>query len=123
MAGLATSVATAAGAGSTYAQRRAISLDMAKTLTVVTLLRCGRLVSVPLPNPEWPGCSSICGVYILSVVRGSGHPFDSCPEPLLGISWDIARMATANAVTYQVVCLVVGLAVTELLMRGCDLQL
>ena len=42
VAGLAAVVATPAGAGAAQAQRRAISLDVAKTLAVVTLLGLGR---------------------------------------------------------------------------------
>lgn len=42
VAGLAAVVATPAGAGAAQAQRRAISLDVAKTLAVVALLSLGR---------------------------------------------------------------------------------
>jgi len=42
VAGLAAVVATPAGAGAAQAQRRAISLDVAKTLAVVALLGFGR---------------------------------------------------------------------------------
>ena len=84
MARLATSVATATGAGSTYAQRRAVSLDVAKTLAVVALLRCCRLSVVPVPDSPEPRAVVYLGEHVLSVVRGSGHPFDSCPEPPSG---------------------------------------
>lgn len=47
MTRLAASVATTAGTGSTYAQGRAIRLDMAMTLTVVALLCCCHLSAFP----------------------------------------------------------------------------
>ncbi len=70
---LATRIATtSSGAGSAYAQSRAVSLDMAQTLAMVALL--GYSMS------EW-----FASIYprvsnsLLSVVRGCGQPFDSWP--------------------------------------------
>lgn len=73
MTRLAASVATTAGTGSTYAQSWAVGLDMAKTLTVVALLCCRHLSAFPTAGTNLGG-------RVLSVVRGSGQPFDSCPE-------------------------------------------
>ena len=71
--GLAAVVAAAIGT-TVQAESGAVSLDMAKTLAVVALLRWGR-------RQQRGGMSESGskGGSLLSVVRGRGQPLDSCP--------------------------------------------
>lgn len=75
MASQAAAVATSARASSAQAQSRAVRLDVAEALAVVALLRWGTVSRAfterkTLDFGAW---------YVLSVVRGWGHPFDSWP--------------------------------------------
>lgn len=112
MARLATSVATAASAGSTYAQRRAISLDMTKTLAVIALLRCCRLSVVPFPRH--------CGTHGPWIIWGSTysrsygaagsrsiHALNRYQATISGRSREVR---SGRFLTYQAVCLFVGSA-------------
>ena len=79
MTRLAASVAATPGPCPADAQRRAIGLHMAKTLAMVTLFRCSCL-SASVATSRDSEARIIWG-HLLSVLRGSGHPLDSCPKP------------------------------------------
>lgn len=55
MTRLAARVASATSTGSTNAKRRAVSLDMAKALAMIALLRCCRLSVLPSRGPHFLG--------------------------------------------------------------------
>jgi hypothetical protein len=114
VAGKTAAVATSARASSAQAQRRAVSLDVAESLAVVALLGCP-LVSPVLGSsvyaalgvlevsparfadePSDSGESVQAWDDVLSVVRGCGHPLDSCPGclPRKGLVWVCAAIAS-----------------------------
>ena len=111
MTRLAASVAAASSPCSTYAQRRAISLHMAETLAVIALFGCCWL-SASVAKCRASEARIVWG-HVLSVVRGSGQPLDSCPKPSVRQP-GAAEKARAVEFTDQVACLGVGLAVPGL---------
>lgn len=104
MTGLAASVATSAGTGSTYAQGRAVSLNMAKALAVVTLLRCCRLSTLPSTGLRGQNNRG---------ARTLGRSWQRAPVRLMpwaAVRWlsGVRKLARVMVATHQVVCLELG---------------
>lgn len=101
MARLTTRIATAAGTSSTYAQCRAVSLNMAKTLTVVALLGYVKKGQCCVPHTTCasPRALTFCCARLRAAVRFVSYSvLGRCLE-----SHSSARRVLA--LLYQVVCL------------------